>query len=345
MHTDEMIMERCLELAAMGKGSVAPNPMVGALLVHQGKIIGEGYHEQYGKAHAEVNCLNSVPEHSQALIPFSTLYVSLEPCVHFGKTPPCTDLIISKKIPKVVVGCTDPFARVSGKGIAKMREAGIEVIAGIKEEECRYLNRRFFTYHQKKRPYIILKWAQTADGYMALPGPRPVRISNEYTDRLVHRWRSEEQAILAGSNTVLLDDPRLTNRLWTGKSPVRMVIDRALKLSPSLRLFDDASPAIIYNNQQSGKKGSVEWIKVASSENFLREMMADMYEREFISVLVEGGASLLNLFIKGGLWDEARIIIGNMYLKDGLAAPVLRGCSPIHEMSITGDRIIYFQNS
>lgn len=345
MHTDEMIMERCLELASMGKGAVEPNPMVGAVLVHDGGIIGEGYHQQYGKAHAEVNCLNSVPDDKRMLISSSTLYVSLEPCVHFGKTPPCTDLIISQKIHKVVVGCTDLFAKVSGKGIAKMREADIEVTVGVKEQECRNLNSHFFTYHQKKRPYIILKWAQSADGYIALSGPKPVRISNSFTDRLVHRWRSEEQAILVGSNTALLDDPQLTNRLWTGKSPVRIVIDRNLKLPQSLKLFNDDAPTIIYNNKQSDDKGSTQWVKISSSENFLQEMMEDMFKREFLSILIEGGASLLNLFIKEGLWDEARVITGADYLKDGLTAPVLRGFSPISEMNIAGDRILYFQNS
>lgn len=342
MAVDEIMMRRCLQLAAMGAGAVAPNPMVGAVLVYQDEIIGEGYHEQYGKAHAEVNCLNSVPEDKRPLIPLSTLYVSLEPCVHFGKTPPCTDLIIAKKIHKVVIGCTDPFSAVSGKGIVKMKEAGIEVVAGIMEKECMDLNRRFFTYHRKKRPYIILKWAQSADGFIALPGPAPVKISNPFTDRVVHRWRSREAAILVGANTARLDDPLLTNRLWSGKSPVRVVVDRKLSLPPALRLFDHQVPTLIYNTLRSGKKNKNEWIKT-DAENFLPDMTEDLYKREFISVLVEGGGKLIDLFIQQQLWDEARVITGERYLKDGLPAPSLRGNIPIREEGIMGDRITCFR--
>ena len=251
-------MHRCLELAGHGSGYVSPNPMVGAVLVHSGRIIGEGYHQRYGQAHAEVNCIDSVSETDRRLIGESTLYVSLEPCAHFGKTPPCTDLIIKHKIPKCVVGCRDPFKEVDGKGIEKLRAAGVHVEVGVLEKECKELNKRFFTFHTEHRPYIILKWAQTGDGFIAGPlnpsaswrrtfedsGETKViqerlLISNEYSNRLVHKWRSEEASILVGTNTALLDDPELTTRLWTGPSPVRIVLDMNLRLPSSLKMFND----------------------------------------------------------------------------------------------------------
>src|SRR5258706_6298419 len=240
-------MRRCLELATLGAGNVAPNPMVGAVLVYHGRIIGEGYHQKYGEAHAEPNSIASVKEEDRKLISQSTMYVSLEPCVHFGKTPPCADLIIKHKIPKVVIGCRDPFKEVNGRGIEKLKAAGVETEPGVLEKECKELNKRFFTFHTKHRPYIILKWAQTANGKMSGQGRDRLYISNEFTNRLVHKWRSEEAAILVGTNTALLDDPQLTTRLWTGNNLVRMVIDMDLKLPSSLRLFDDEASTIIFN--------------------------------------------------------------------------------------------------
>ena len=236
-------MTRCLQLAQLGAGNVAPNPMVGAVLVYEEKIIGEGYHRKYGEAHAEVNCINSVKESNRELIEKSTLYVSLEPCSHYGKTPPCSDLIIQNKIKKVVIGCQDIYKEVSGKGILKLRNAGVEVISGVLEKESVDLNKRFFTFHQKFRPYIILKWAQTANTKIGSTNER-ILISNEYTNRLVHKWRSEEAAVLVGTNTAVQDDPFLTTRLWKGKNPVRIVIDKELKLPPSLNIFDTNSQTI-----------------------------------------------------------------------------------------------------
>ena len=231
-------MHRCLELAQLAAGNTAPNPMVGSVLVHNDKIIGEGYHQVYGQAHAEVNCISSVKPEHQGLIPQSTIYVSLEPCAHFGKTPPCADLIIKHQIPKVVVGCRDPFVQVNGKGIEKLQAAGIEVTVGVLEKECKELNKRFFTFHTEHRPYIILKWAQTADLKIAAEDYGRVLISNAQSNRIVHKWRSEEMAILVGTNTALFDDPELNTRLWPGGHPIRLVVDMNLRLPSSLKLFN-----------------------------------------------------------------------------------------------------------
>lgn len=345
MIAHEMMMQRCLQLATLGMGKVAPNPLVGAVLVYQEEIIGEGYHEQYGEAHAEVNCLNSVPAGKQSLIPFSTLYVSLEPCVHFGKTPPCTDLIIAKRIPRVVVGCVDSFGKVAGKGIAKMKDAGIEVAVGVMEKECRDLNRRFFTYHEKGRPYIILKWAQSADGFMALPGPMTAKVSNAFADRTVHQWRSEEQAILVGSNTILIDNPRLTNRLWAGDSPVRVILDKQLKLPASCNIFNHDAPSIVYNLIQSREENTTEWIKMPAEDNFMKGVLDNLFERKVVSLMVEGGYKLLQYFINENLWDEARVITGMVHLNDGLRAPVLSHATPVAVTRIAGDEVTYFRNS
>lgn len=238
MTNDELYMQRCLQLAQLAAGHTAPNPMVGAVLVHDGVIIGEGYHKQYGGPHAEVNCINSVAEEHKHLIPSSFIYVSLEPCAHYGKTPPCADLIIRNKIPKVVVGCRDPFKQVDGKGIEKLVNAGIDVTVGVLEKECRQVNRRFFTFHTQHRPYVLLKWAQTGDGKIASYSEERLLISNDISNKLVHKWRSEEAAILVGTNTALMDNPSLTNRLWSGKSPIRLVIDMDLRLPKHLQLFN-----------------------------------------------------------------------------------------------------------
>lgn len=341
---DYPIMHRCIQLARLGAGEVAPNPMVGAVLVYKEVIIGEGYHQKYGEAHAEVNCINSVPEEKKHLISQSTLYVSLEPCSHFGKTPPCTDLIIAQKIPKVVIGCVDPFAAVAGKGIDRLRNAGVEVITGVCEEECKNLNKRFFTFHQKKRPYLILKWAQSADGFIALPGPKPVKISNIYTDRLVHRWRSEEAGIMVGINTALTDNPALTNRLWTGKSPVRMVIDKNLKLPVDFKLYNNEAPTFIFNSVKTDKQLNTEWIKIPSPD-FLQEVMNTLYEKNILSVIVEGGAALIQSFIEKDLWDEARVITSEKALGNGLRAPVLKNFALDHASQLEEDQIKFFKHT
>lgn len=347
-------MERCIELARRGGGSVAPNPMVGAVLVHNNRIIGEGWHQQYGQAHAEVNCIASVKEADKSFISQSGLYVSLEPCSHFGKTPPCTDLIIRKKIPKVVIGCRDPFIEVDGKGIEKLKAAGIEVVPGVIEQECKELNKRFFTFHQQQRPYIILKWAQTADGFMASPNPSagggsaPQRqrlfISNEYSNRLVHQWRSEEAAILVGTNTALADDPELTTRLWPGKSPVRLVADMNLRLPASLKLFDGSIKTIVFNTVKQEEKENLRFYKLEKNKKFIPQLLEALYKLNILSVLVEGGATLLQSFIDEGTWDEARIIEnGELSIGNGLAAPVLPGAVKMEEMNLLSDKISIFK--
>lgn len=340
----EYIMQRCMQLAKLGMGKVAPNPMVGAVLLYKDKIIGEGYHEQYGKAHAEVNCIQSVPEYQKHLIKESTLYVSLEPCSHFGKTPPCTQLIIHHKIPRVVISNVDPFPKVSGNGIAQLQEAGIEIITDVGEEDGKELNKRFFTFHEKKRPYIILKWAQTADGFIGLPGNQKVQVSNEYTNRLVHKWRSEESAILAGTNTALSDDPHLTNRLWSGKSPVRIVLDKKLRLPEYLHIFDNEVQTLIFNAEKQQRRGDTEWINIPFNENVLQEILQVLYEKKILSLIIEGGAQTLQSFMNAGLWDEARVITGNNFCGQGVQAPVLADREPLWQEDVAGDKIYYFGN-
>ncbi len=342
---NELFMQRCLQLAQLGAGHAAPNPMVGAVLVHQGRIIGEGYHRQYGQAHAEVECVRSVAEEDRPLITRATMYVSLEPCAHFGKTPPCADLIVAQGIPEVVIGCTDTFSEVSGKGIEKLQKAGIKVTTGVLERACRELNRRFFTYHEKKRPYIVLKWAQCPAGFMATLSGEPVRLSNEYSDRLVHRWRSEEMAIMVGTNTALTDDPRLTNRLWTGKDPIRLVIDRELKTPAHYRLRDGSVPTWFFTERTSGSEGLTETIHTDFRQPILPQLMERLHEKKVTSVLVEGGAYLLQRFVEAGLWDEARVINGSNMLPDGIKAPVLPRALLMEETTLEGDRILYYRKT
>lgn len=318
-------MHRCLQLALMGRHGAAPNPLVGSVLVHQDRIIGEGWHSKYGEAHAEVNCLSSVKPEDRHLVEKSTLYVSLEPCAHFGKTPPCANLIKEHHIPRVVVGCRDPFAQVNGKGIEILREAGVEVTVGVLEQECRELNKRFFLFHTEHRPYVVLKWAQTADGKIANEDYSRVFISNAQTNRLVHQWRSEEMSILAGTNTALFDDPELTTRLWPGPQPVRLVVDRNLRLPTSLKLFNGAVKTIVFNLHRHGEKGNLHWYQITGDVSLVHQVLNALYQLKIQSVLVEGGALLLQSFIDEGLWDEARIITNeNLVLGPGLPAPVLK---------------------
>lgn len=339
-------MHRCLELAQLGAGYVAPNPMVGAVLVHEGRIIGEGWHKEYGKAHAEVNCINAVQEEDRQFISQSILYVSLEPCAHHGKTPPCTDLIIRHKIPKVVIGCRDPFKEVDGKGIEKLKAAGIEVETAVLEEECRELNKRFFTFHKKQRSFIILKWAQTADGFIAGDDSKRILISNEFSNRLVHKWRSEEAAIMVGTNTALRDDPALTTRLWPGPSPVRLVIDMNLRLPGSLKVFDGSVRTIVFNTIKEDEKPNLSFIKLDKEKQFVPQLMDVLYRLPLQSVLVEGGAALLQTFIESGVWDEARVIVnGELSIGNGLPAPVLKNEQLVMEEKISTDKISYFRNS
>jgi diaminohydroxyphosphoribosylaminopyrimidine deaminase / 5-amino-6-(5-phosphoribosylamino)uracil reductase len=320
---DEQYMNRCLRLAKLGAGNVAPNPMVGAVLVYEDKIIGEGYHQKYGEVHAEVNCINNVEEENKFLIEKCTLYVSLEPCSHFGKTPPCADLIIRNKIKKVVIGCKDIYKEVSGTGIQRLQNAGTEVITGILEKECIKLNNRFFIFHQNFRPYILLKWAQTANGKIGSSEKR-ILISNEYSNRLVHKWRSEEAAILVGTNTALHDDSLLTTRLWQGKNAVRIIIDTKLKLPSFLNIFNTDARTLIYNLAKNSTEKNLVYIKL-ESKNFTEQMLQSLFEMNIQSVMIEGGAKTLQSFINEGLWDEARIITNEeLVIENGLAAPEMK---------------------
>ena len=336
-------MRRCLQLAQSGGGTVAPNPMVGSLLVYDGKIIGEGYHRVYGGPHAEVNCINSVEERNREKISGSVLYVSLEPCVHFGKTPPCTDLIIKNKIPAVVIGCRDPFKDVDGKGIEKLAAAGVNIVYGILEDECKQLNKRFFTFHIQHRPYIILKWAETANGRIAGNGTERLYISNEQTNRLVHKWRSEEASILVGKNTALMDDPELTTRYWNGPSPVRSVVDMDLELPSSLKIFNGRQRTIIFNKVKHEENDNLVYYQVTEDVNLVHQITNALYQMKVQSVLVEGGARLLQSFIDENLWDEARVIKNEKLIIDtGLAAPKLEGENTKGEMKILNDSIKTF---
>lgn len=340
--SDENYMRRCFELAKLGAGNVAPNPMVGAVLVYNDRIIGEGFHQQYGQAHAEVNCINSVPEADQHLISSSTIYVSLEPCAHFGKAPPCVDFIIKMRIPKVVIGCRDSYKEVDGKGIQKLQAAGVDIRVGVLEAGAMQLNERFFTFHQMQRPFIILKWAQTADLKIASEESSRLMISNELTNRLVHKWRSEEASILVGVNTALKDDPSLTARLWPGKNPVRLVIDKNLKLPPTLKLFDGSVKTIIFNTQKH-HEGELFYYRLPE-EDFLNKMFASLHELNIQSVLVEGGAALLQSFIDADLWDEARVITNTaLFIGSGLNAPQLKEQRLVSSEKILSDTIHYFQ--
>ena len=349
MTIDELYMHRCLELAKLGAGYVAPNPMVGAVLVRDDRIIGEGYHQRYGEAHAEPNCIASVKKEDQYLISQSVMYVSLEPCVHFGKTPPCADLIIRNKIPKVIIGCRDPFERVNGRGIEKLREAAIDVEQGILEEDCTDLNKRFFTFHTKRRPYIILKWAQTANGFIATSPQTPLErrgeqqrllITNEFTNRLVHKWRSEGAAILVGTNTALADDPQLTTRLWAGNSPIRLVVDMNLRLPLSLKIFSSEAKTIGFTKTKHEEEDNILFYQVTDDVSLVHQISNALYQLSIQSVIVEGGAKLLQSFIDEGLWDEARIINNEeLIINNGLAAPTLSNYAIAHKQRIFTDTI------
>lgn len=336
-------MERCIELARRGAGYVAPNPMVGAVLVHQHRIIGEGYHQQYGQAHAEVNCINSVAHSDLHLVPESTLYVSLEPCAHFGKTPPCADLIIRHNIPRVVIGSVDPFASVNGKGIDKLKAAGVLVDTGVLEQACTALNKRFFTFHTRNRPFIVLKWAQSANGKMAASGEKRLMISNEFSNKLVHCWRSEEAGILIGTNTALFDDPLLTNRSWSGPSPVRLVLDLSLRLPEYLQIFGE-HPTVVLTHFKKEDSGNTRYYQLSQSGTVVKQVLQALHKMNIQSVLIEGGAQLLQSFIDEGFWDEARIITNTqLIVPNGLNAPVLSNASFMHQQTLQQDTIAFYQ--
>ena len=349
MNKEEKYMQRCLELAANGLGNVAPNPLVGAVLVSDEKIIGEGFHKKFGEAHAEVNAIESFLKSSRnktGELSKAALYVNLEPCNHQGKTPPCTELIIKHKIPRVIIGCADPNKNVSGNGIEVLRQAGCEVITGVMEKESLELNKRFITYHLKKRPYIILKFAQSRDGFMApenFVSKEEAWLTNNWSRKLVHKWRSEVQAVMVGTNTALADNPLLTTRLWHGKNPVRIVIDKSLRLSPSLNIFNSESRTIIFNGEKEETKNNLEYIKIDFTYP-LEEILHVLYLREIESVLVEGGAVLLSSFIQKNLWDEARVFSVNKFFSRGIKAPAIPA-HPFSEENIDGDELVVFRNT
>lgn len=327
-HSHETYMRRALELARNGAGHVSPNPLVGSVIVHDGNIIGEGWHKKYGEAHAEVNAIASVT--NKDLLNDSTLYVNLEPCSHTGKTPPCADLIISYKLRKVVIANRDSNPLVAGNGIRKLREAGITVIPDILSQEGYRLNNRFFTYMEKKRPRIILKWAETADGFIARKNNDSKWISDEYSRQLVHKWRSEEDAVLVASGTAWHDNPMLNVRDWSGRDPVRIVIDRYLKLGANQHLFDRKQRTLCYNLLKEGGDENLQFIQL-QKENFLERMTEDLYKQRIQSVIVEGGGQLLRSFIQAKLWDEARIFISPTTFLSGVPAPSISGVVVEHK--------------
>lgn len=346
MNVHEEFMSECIELAEYGLGKVAPNPMVGCVIVHDGKIIGKGHHESYGGPHAEVNAINAVKDKS--LLKRSTLYVSLEPCAHHGKTPPCTDLIIEHKIPYVVIGSVDSNPIVKGKGIEKLVKAGVDVKTGVLESGCRELNKRFFTFHEKKRPYVILKWAQTINGFTDIKrvygdGQLPLRISDETSQRLSHYWRGHEQAILAGTATALLDNPRLTVRHASGKNPLRILIDKDLRVPSHFNLLDGSTPTLVLSQRSRINTANVEYITADFSEpsSPIRTLLKTLYERNIQSLLVEGGTVTHEHFIKAGLWDEARIFVSDLKIADGIKAPLLKQSESI-DFELEKDKLLIF---
>ncbi|WP_072992619.1 bifunctional diaminohydroxyphosphoribosylaminopyrimidine deaminase/5-amino-6-(5-phosphoribosylamino)uracil reductase RibD [Pseudozobellia thermophila] len=349
MNIHRKYMLRCLQIAKNGLGTTAPNPMVGCLIVHNSKIIGEGYTSPYGGPHAEVNAINSVADKS--LLKDATLYVTLEPCSHFGKTPPCADLIVAHQVGKVVIGLLDPHVKVAGKGIQKLRDAGISVEYGIMEAECREHHRRFLCFHEKGRPYIILKWAQTTDGFIApernlrKSNPEPYWITNTYSRQLVHKWRSEEQAILVGTHTVTEDNPKLDVRSWTGKNPLRVVLDREMRLDTGYHVMDGKTPTLMVSDPKHRGKGpkTVTYAFIDFSKNVVGQLCDVLHEHNITSIIVEGGAKTLQSFIATGLWDEARVFTGTTSFKKGLRAPTLSG-RLVHTKRVATDTLNIYRN-
>jgi diaminohydroxyphosphoribosylaminopyrimidine deaminase/5-amino-6-(5-phosphoribosylamino)uracil reductase len=341
---DEKYISRCLQLAKLGEGAVAPNPMVGAVLVCNNSIIGEGYHQQFGGPHAEVNCIHSVADEHIPLIKESTLYVSLEPCSHFGKTPPCADLIIRYGIKKVVIAVTDPFEKVSGSGIKKLEEAGVETILGVLEAEARELNKYFFHFHKKQAPFITLKWAETADGYIAGPDFQQLAISNAISNRWVHRLRATHAAIMVGYHTALHDDPALTTRYWPGQNALRIVIDKQLQLPQTLRLLNDGLPTLVLNRCEQKKIGNLEYHLLNAEESVMTQVMRLLYQKNILSLLVEGGAILLQSCLDEGCWQEAfQIKNTQLHIGEGTRAPKMVAVAQ-QEFKLLSDEISFFKN-
>ncbi|MFC6996727.1 bifunctional diaminohydroxyphosphoribosylaminopyrimidine deaminase/5-amino-6-(5-phosphoribosylamino)uracil reductase RibD [Rufibacter roseus] len=343
MSTDEKFMRRALDLASQGLGTARPNPVVGCVVVHQNKIIGEGWHKRYGEPHAEVNAIASVQ--NQNLLPHSKVYVTLEPCSHYGKTPPCADFLIEKGVRDVVICNTDPNPLVAGRGIQKLVDAGCKVHIGVLEQEGLKLNRRFFTFQQKKRPYLVLKWAESSDGFIALPNCQPCQISGPSAHKLVHKWRTEEQAIMIGTRTALSDNPKLNVRQWPGQAPLRIAIDKKLQIPDSHHLLDDSLPTLIYTLAEKPSLAQTEFVKLAQVEDFLEQLLQDLYQRNVQSVLVEGGTKLLEAFLQKNIWDEIRVLKSKTtILHEGVQAPTLSGRPVISRGTLGNDEIIFYRN-
>jgi diaminohydroxyphosphoribosylaminopyrimidine deaminase/5-amino-6-(5-phosphoribosylamino)uracil reductase len=361
----EIYMQRCLELAKIGLRAAMPNPSVGAVLVYNGRIIGEGHTSAYGGPHGEVNCINSVNEADRHLIPDATLYVSLEPCSHFGKTPPCCDLIIQHQIKNIVVGTADPFEKVSGNGIKKLKEAGKNVIVGVLEKKCRESNKRFFTFHEHKRPYILLKWAESADGYLSpnrlldietdgflddsedkFENKKPVWITNNYSRQLVHKWRGEEMAILVGTKTVLDDNPQLDVRDWTGSNPVRIVLDRTGKINENYFVKNQKIKTIVLTEQTNlPNLDNMVYENVAFDSRLPLAILNVLYRHNLLSVIIEGGRQTLQTFIDANLWDEARVFKGTNLFGGGTKAPQLSKATVVTTQSVLNDQLLIFTNN
>jgi diaminohydroxyphosphoribosylaminopyrimidine deaminase/5-amino-6-(5-phosphoribosylamino)uracil reductase len=341
-NADLVFMERALQLAALGREWVSPNPMVGCVIVHDGLIIGEGFHQKYGEAHAEVNAVNAVI--NKELLYEATVYVTLEPCAHFGKTPPCADLLIKHKIKKVIVCNLDPFPQVSGTGVKKLQEAGIEVVVGVLAQEGEELNKRFFKAHRFGLPYIVIKWAETSDGYVAQKDGNPLAISNTTTNITVHRWRAEEAGILVGTNTILNDNPQLNARNWPeANNPTRIIIDRNLRIQGDFHILDQKQKTLIYNLHKNQSIDNLEYIKIESEIDFLNKMLSSLKNRGINSILVEGGPQLIQSFFEEQLYDEIRIIKSDNPIKEGINAPkVPSGIPLIKNYSILNDQIFIF---
>lgn len=340
--SDILYMRRALELARLGQGSTAPNPMVGCVIVHEDRIIGEGWHRQYGGPHAEVNAIQAVQE--KHLLPASRLYVTLEPCSHYGKTPPCADLLLEHKITDVWICNTDPNPMVQGRGIRKLLDAGCRVHVGLLEKEGLELNKYFFTFHRLQRPYITLKWAETADGYIGRQDGQQQWISGALPRLLTHQWRASQQAIMVGTRTAAADNPRLNTREWTGPDPLRLVLDRQLTLSGALRLFDHSQPTLVYNVHKAEKAHNLEWVKLPDSPDLMPAILADLYVRNILSVMIEGGAALLQGLLQTGLWDEAYVFKSPRNLEaPGIAAPFMPLARMQHLHRLGNDTLVVYR--
>lgn len=343
----ELFIQRCFDLAILGTGKVAPNPMVGAVIVYNGRIIGEGYHKKYGEAHAEVNAIAGIQAQDRQFLPRSTMYISLEPCCIHSKTPPCTNLILENKIPKIVISSLDHSPAIKGKSVTLLREAGVEVVAGVLKKKGEQLANPHHIFVKKRRPYVVLKFAKTLDEYFAGQDGRQFWITNSLSKRLVHKWRSETDAILVGTNTAKSDNPQLTNRLYFGGSPLRIVMDRYLRLNRNLSLFDRSAPSIVATakNKKTKPEENVNYIYLDFEENVLPQLLDKLHQMEIGTLLVEGGAKLIQSFIDEELWDEARVLLGNKRLKNGLPSPIIpRKCSYSHQLD-DDQLLIYYANA